>query len=78
MNQVVLREAERVEVTVLVDNHTDGLVTQNSEVVKRPRLALDQALLAEHGLSWLIKHRRFVLNTVGTTYVFQQPLRHAA
>ena len=51
-----LREADRVEVTVLVDNYTDVFL-QSTEVVKRPALQLNppKTLLAEHGFSCLLK-----------------------
>ena len=55
-----LREADRVEVTVLVDNYIDALLTQSTETVKRARISPNytkagKGLLAEHGLSCLIK-----------------------
>jgi 7,8-dihydropterin-6-yl-methyl-4-(beta-D-ribofuranosyl)aminobenzene 5'-phosphate synthase len=55
-----LREADRVEVTVLVDNYIDALLTQSTETVKRARISpkytkAGKGLLAEHGLSCLIK-----------------------
>jgi len=51
-----LREADKVEVTVLVDNYTDVFL-QSTEVVKRPALQLNppKTLLAEHGFSCLLK-----------------------
>ncbi len=51
-----LREADKVEVTVLVDNYTDVFL-QRTEVVKRPTLQLNppKTLLAEHGFSCLLK-----------------------
>jgi len=51
-----LREADKVEVTVLVDNYTDAFL-QSTEVVKRPALQLNppKTLLAEHGFSCLLK-----------------------
>jgi len=55
MNSVNLRELERVEVTVLVDNYTDLLLLQSTKVVKRPLVPPPQAFLAEHGFSCLIK-----------------------
>ena len=36
MNPENLRELERVEVTILVDNYTDLLLLQSTPVVKRP------------------------------------------
>jgi 7,8-dihydropterin-6-yl-methyl-4-(beta-D-ribofuranosyl)aminobenzene 5'-phosphate synthase len=55
MNPVNLQELERAEVTILVDNYTDLLLLQNTNVVKRPPLSPPQAFLAEHGFSCLIK-----------------------
>jgi 7,8-dihydropterin-6-yl-methyl-4-(beta-D-ribofuranosyl)aminobenzene 5'-phosphate synthase len=51
-----LREADKVEVTILVDNYTDVFL-QSTEVVKRPALQLNppKTLLAEHGFSCLLK-----------------------
>ena len=50
-----LREVDRVEITVLVDNYTDLLLLQSTDVVKRPALPQPNAFLAEHGFSCLIK-----------------------
>lgn len=55
MSAVALREADRLEVTVLVDNYTDLFVRQNTEVVRRPAVAAANAPLAEHGLSFLVR-----------------------
>jgi 7,8-dihydropterin-6-yl-methyl-4-(beta-D-ribofuranosyl)aminobenzene 5'-phosphate synthase len=55
MNSVKMREVERVEVTVLVDNYTDLLLLQSTNVVKRAPVLPPQAFLAEHGFSCLIK-----------------------
>ena len=55
MTPVNVRELERVEVTVLVDNYTDLLLLQSTPVVKRPAFLPPNALLAEHGFSCLIK-----------------------
>ncbi|MDY6916351.1 MAG: MBL fold metallo-hydrolase [Chloroflexota bacterium] len=55
MSAVALREADRVEITVLVDNYTDLFVRQNTEVAQRPAVAATDAPLAEHGLSFLVK-----------------------
>ena len=55
MTPVNLRELERVEVTVLVDNYTDLLLLQSTPVVKRPAVSPPNAFLAEHGFSCLIK-----------------------
>lgn len=55
MDELNIREADRLEVTILMDNYTDMLVTENTSVCRRPQLSLPQILLAEHGLSCLIK-----------------------
>jgi len=55
MTRVNLRELERVEVTILVDNYTDLLLLQSTNVVKRGTVRPPQAFLAEHGFSCLIK-----------------------
>ncbi len=55
MDELNLREADKLEVTILVDNYTDLLLLQGTEVVKRPMIALPNAPLAEHGLSCLLK-----------------------
>ena len=55
MTPVNLRELERVEVTILVDNYTDLLLLQSTSVVKRPAVLPPNAFLAEHGFSCLIK-----------------------
>ena len=55
MYPVDLRELERAEVTVLVDNYTDLLLLQSTNVVKRTLSPPPQAFLAEHGFSCLIK-----------------------
>jgi 7,8-dihydropterin-6-yl-methyl-4-(beta-D-ribofuranosyl)aminobenzene 5'-phosphate synthase len=55
MNELNIREADRLEITILMDNYTDMLVTENTCICKRPQLPLPQILLAEHGLSCLIK-----------------------
>ncbi len=55
MTPLNLRELERVEVTILVDNYTDLLLLQSTHVVKRALVPPPQAFLAEHGFSCLIK-----------------------
>lgn len=50
-----LREADRLEVTILVDNYTDLLMLQSTDVMKRPRTSPPNWPLAEHGLSCLLK-----------------------
>jgi 7,8-dihydropterin-6-yl-methyl-4-(beta-D-ribofuranosyl)aminobenzene 5'-phosphate synthase len=54
MTNPILHEADRVEVTVLVDNYTDLLVPQKTPVDRRPVLNPALSLLAEHGLSCLV------------------------
>jgi 7,8-dihydropterin-6-yl-methyl-4-(beta-D-ribofuranosyl)aminobenzene 5'-phosphate synthase len=51
MTLVNLRELEKVEVTILVDNYTDLLLLQSTNVVKRALPPPPQAFLAEHGFS---------------------------
>jgi 7,8-dihydropterin-6-yl-methyl-4-(beta-D-ribofuranosyl)aminobenzene 5'-phosphate synthase len=51
---VKLRPARRVEITVLVDNYSDVLLTEQKGVVRRPRV-LPRGPLAEHGLSLLVR-----------------------
>jgi len=55
MNPVSLREAEKLEVTILVDNYTDLLLFESSKVLRRPAIPPPNSLLAEHGFSCLIK-----------------------
>ncbi len=55
MTPMNLRESERVEVTILVDNYTDLLLLQSTNVVKRASVPPPQAFLSEHGFSCLIK-----------------------
>jgi 7,8-dihydropterin-6-yl-methyl-4-(beta-D-ribofuranosyl)aminobenzene 5'-phosphate synthase len=55
MSELNLREADKLEITVLVDNYTDVLLHENTEVLKRPVIdPLKTAILAEHGLSILL------------------------
>jgi len=72
MNPVSLREAEKLEVTILVDNYTDALLLQSSEVLRRPSVPPPSSFLAEHGFSCLIKvsagsEEHTVLMDVGTS-----------
>jgi 7,8-dihydropterin-6-yl-methyl-4-(beta-D-ribofuranosyl)aminobenzene 5'-phosphate synthase len=72
MTLVNLREVDKVEVTVLVDNYTDLLLMQGTDVVKRPSVAPPLGFLAEHGFSCLIKtavgsEEHTVLMDVGIT-----------
>jgi 7,8-dihydropterin-6-yl-methyl-4-(beta-D-ribofuranosyl)aminobenzene 5'-phosphate synthase len=52
-------EADRVEITSLVDNFTDTLLYDNTEVIRRhwtdPQKGFAAIPLAEHGLSMLVK-----------------------
>ncbi len=51
-----LREVDRLEITVLVDNYTDLLLLLSTDVVKRPtHMRFPDVPLAEHGLSCLLK-----------------------
>lgn len=53
MDRIYLREADRLEVTVIIDNYTDIFMAQNKDV--DIRLSPSEPILAEHGLSCLIK-----------------------
>lgn len=69
MRPVQLRQADKVEITVLVDNMTD-LLAQDTPVVKRLRVMPPHAPMAEHGLSYLIsvyagKERHTILMDAG-------------
>lgn len=55
MSELNLRQADKLEVTVLVDNYTDALLLQGTDVVKRPLIRPPNQPLAEHGLSCLLK-----------------------
>ena len=50
-----LRPIDRAEITILVDNYTDFLLTENNRMVQRPVIPFENVLLAEHGLSFLIR-----------------------
>jgi 7,8-dihydropterin-6-yl-methyl-4-(beta-D-ribofuranosyl)aminobenzene 5'-phosphate synthase len=54
-NYVQLREADKVEITVLIDNYVDWLMIESTDTVKRPAVPPGKTLLAEHGLSLLIR-----------------------
>jgi 7,8-dihydropterin-6-yl-methyl-4-(beta-D-ribofuranosyl)aminobenzene 5'-phosphate synthase len=54
MRKLQLLEADRLEVTILVDNYSD-LFLESSEVIKRPIPPTGIAPLAEHGFSCLLK-----------------------
>jgi 7,8-dihydropterin-6-yl-methyl-4-(beta-D-ribofuranosyl)aminobenzene 5'-phosphate synthase len=55
MSSVSIREADRVEITILTDNYTDMLMIQNTDVLRRPQIRPPRALYAEHGLSCLVR-----------------------
>jgi 7,8-dihydropterin-6-yl-methyl-4-(beta-D-ribofuranosyl)aminobenzene 5'-phosphate synthase len=55
MNELNIREADRVEITALMDNYTDMLLVESKGVYRRAHIPFPQILLAEHGLSCLIK-----------------------
>lgn len=57
MSGIGLVEADSLDVTVLVDNYTDILMTQSSETVRRPMCPPPNVPLAEHGLSCVLKVR---------------------
>lgn len=54
MSKVNLRQADRLEITIVVDNYSD-LILGNTEVVKRARVSMPDVPLAEHGLSCQLK-----------------------
>jgi 7,8-dihydropterin-6-yl-methyl-4-(beta-D-ribofuranosyl)aminobenzene 5'-phosphate synthase len=55
MNGLNLQEVDQLEVTVLIDNYTDVFMLQDTDMVKRPKIPPQDFLLAEHGLSCLLK-----------------------
>lgn len=56
MTEHQLTPADRVEITVLVDNYTDFLINSPSTPVdRRPPYNPERQLLAEHGLSCLVR-----------------------
>jgi 7,8-dihydropterin-6-yl-methyl-4-(beta-D-ribofuranosyl)aminobenzene 5'-phosphate synthase len=55
MSNMSIREADRVEITILTDNYTDMLTIQGSDVIRRPQIRPPNALYAEHGLSCLVR-----------------------
>jgi len=54
MSGLNLQEVDKLEVTVLIDNYTDVLMMQSTDMVKRAG-TLPNWPLAEHGLSCLLK-----------------------
>jgi 7,8-dihydropterin-6-yl-methyl-4-(beta-D-ribofuranosyl)aminobenzene 5'-phosphate synthase len=55
MSGLNLQEVDKLEVTVLIDNYTDVLLFQGTDMVKRSMTRPPNFLLAEHGLSCLLK-----------------------
>jgi 7,8-dihydropterin-6-yl-methyl-4-(beta-D-ribofuranosyl)aminobenzene 5'-phosphate synthase len=53
MARITLPEVDRAQVTILVDNYTDLLLT-DTERVKRMRTPPPNAAMAEHGLAYLV------------------------
>jgi 7,8-dihydropterin-6-yl-methyl-4-(beta-D-ribofuranosyl)aminobenzene 5'-phosphate synthase len=58
MSGLNLQEVDKLEVTVLIDSYTDALMLQDTYMVKRPRILPPNVLLAEHGLSCLLRVHR--------------------
>jgi 7,8-dihydropterin-6-yl-methyl-4-(beta-D-ribofuranosyl)aminobenzene 5'-phosphate synthase len=55
MNQLNIMDADRIEITSLVDNYTDWLKIESTETTKRAIVPPGNTMLAEHGLSLIIK-----------------------
>jgi 7,8-dihydropterin-6-yl-methyl-4-(beta-D-ribofuranosyl)aminobenzene 5'-phosphate synthase len=56
MTEHILKPADRVEITVLVDNYTDILIdTPSTPVDRRLPYSPERRILAEHGLSCLVR-----------------------
>ncbi len=55
MTEITLRPADRVEVTILVDNYTELFVPPATPVDRRLPFSTNRMLLAEHGLSCLVR-----------------------
>ena len=55
MNGLNLQEVDKLEVTVLIDNYTDVLLLQSTDMVKRPMTPPPNFPLAEHGFSCLLR-----------------------
>ena len=55
MSEVHLQEVDKLEVTVLIDNYTDVLLLQGTDMIRRPMTPAQNWPLAEHGLSCLLK-----------------------
>ncbi len=54
-DEIHFREIDRLEVTVLVDNYTDALMMQNTDMIRRAIAPPPNWPLAEHGFSCLLK-----------------------
>ncbi len=54
MDRLQLRQADKIEIAVLVDNYSDALL-EDSDTVKRLRVPSPNAPMAEPGLSLLVK-----------------------
>ena len=77
-DRLPLREVDRVEILVLIDNYVD-LLLQNTDIVTRPPRAEGDEIpsdtfLAEHGLSLLItvyreENRRSILFDTGYSQI---------
>jgi len=66
MAHPALRPADRLELTILVDNYTDLLLPGEGDLVRRARVAPPCAPLAEHGLACLLRGSHAgIINTVG-------------
>ncbi|MDO9326589.1 MAG: MBL fold metallo-hydrolase [Methanoregula sp.] len=55
MTENMLKPADRVEITVLVDNYIDIFVPQSTPVEHRLSFNTGRSILAEHGLSCLVR-----------------------
>ena len=55
MTESLLKPADGVEITVLVDNYTDILAAPSTIVDRRLPYDPNRRLLAEHGLSCLVR-----------------------
>lgn len=54
-NCIDLQVADRLEVTILIDNYVDIMQIQSTNTVRRLPFDPGNVILAEHGLSCLIK-----------------------
>ena len=53
--EIHLREIDKLEVTILVDNYTDSLLIEKTDIVKRALIPPPNWLLAENGFSCMPK-----------------------